>query len=179
MTDNHSTSDTPHPIPVTLVDPPPVPASPDRVRPVLLLTSPLAILGAYVLEGTSGAMGATLGALLALGNWVSLRWIRRRMETGTETTQRNMALLLVGKMMAMVALCGLIIAILHINAIGFALGLSTLVLATVVGGMMEAQQVQRDTRSPTGAGPTGENSSGRTPAADARAMSETTGSAST
>jgi hypothetical protein len=90
--------------------------------------------------GQDEGIGAVVGGALSVANVGMMRFIAKRLTSGVVTTQASAAFLLSGKLALMAAICWLVIARLHVNALGFALGTGALLLGLFVGfGRTEMQ----------------------------------------
>lgn len=83
--------------------------------------------------GQAEGIGALVGGALSVANVGMMRFIARRLTSGVVATQASAALLLSGKLAVMAAICWVLIARLHVNALGFALGTGALLLGLFVG----------------------------------------------
>src|SRR5262245_36772135 len=102
----------------------------------LILTALLTVL-AGALWGLRGAVAAAAGGLLACADfWLLVRIGTRLAASAREgNTSRGLAVLLLVKMMALFALVFIAIVVLHLHALGFALGFSVFVLSILQFGL--------------------------------------------
>jgi len=112
------------------------------VRRVSLTIVVLAALAPVValLTGASGhtIVGIVLGGLLSAGNFLAIERISARVVRGTVRTQTLLMGLLVLKMSALMVLVYLLVRTFGVDAIGFVIGLSTLVLGLGLEGLRSA-----------------------------------------
>jgi hypothetical protein len=91
--------------------------------------------------GADTGLGAVVGGALAVVNVSLMRFIARRLMSGVIRDQRSAAFLLSGKLAAMAVVCWIVIARLHVDALGFALGTGALLFGLFVGyGRAETAQ---------------------------------------
>ena len=100
---------------------------------ILAIVAPLVA----ALAGAPGRvlLGVALGALLAAGNFLAIERISARVVRGSVRTQSLLMGLLVVKMSAVMVLVYLVIRTFGVNAIGFVIGLSTMVLGLMAEGL--------------------------------------------
>ena len=100
---------------------------------ILAVVAPLVA----ALAGAPGRvlLGVLLGALLAAGNFLAIERISARVVRGSVRTQSLLMGLLVVKMSAVMVLVYLVIRTFGVNAIGFVIGLSTMVLGLMAEGL--------------------------------------------
>ncbi len=82
-------------------------------------------------------LGVVVGCLVAVANWRALQWITHRMVA--QPLQVNSAMLYVFKF---IVLAGVIVLLLYrgrIDALGFALGLSTMVVGILAGNLIHSR----------------------------------------
>lgn len=83
--------------------------------------------------GEAEGIGAIVGGVVSVVNVSLMRFIARRLTTGGIRDQRAAVFLLSGKLAAMAAVCWIVIARLHVDALGFALGTGALLFGLFVG----------------------------------------------
>jgi hypothetical protein len=91
------------------------------------------ILVAYLLGGSDAAIGAAAGALLAVANWMGLRWLVTKMIVAGDRARAILTLLLVAKMGAVLGIAALLLQ--YVDAMGFTIGMGALVLGVVIGAV--------------------------------------------
>ncbi|MFW5920402.1 MAG: ATP synthase subunit I [Polyangiales bacterium] len=91
--------------------------------------------GAFVLGGTGMAVGALMGGVVAIANWLALRWLALRVVRGSVKKQGAMMVLLTLKMGALFALCWLLIARFGLDAAGFLIGISAFVVGLIAASV--------------------------------------------
>jgi hypothetical protein len=97
------------------------------------------------LLGSSGRMiaGVAVGALLAAGNFLAIERISAKVVHGSVRTQGILMGLLVLKMSALMVVVYVIIRTFGIDAIGFVIGLSTMVAGILVEGLRTGLATER------------------------------------
>lgn len=83
--------------------------------------------------GQDEGIGAVVGGVVSVANLALMRFIAKRLTSGGVHDQRSAALLLSGKLAGMALLCWILIARLHVDALGFALGTGALLFGLFVG----------------------------------------------
>src|SRR5215471_5148552 len=108
-----------------------------RVERINLVLAALLTALAGALWGGRGAVAAAVGALLACADFWLLVRIGSRLVASARTgnPSRGLAFLLLGKTMALFALVFIAIAVLHLDAIPFALGFSVFVVSIMMLGL--------------------------------------------
>src|ERR1700690_3136301 len=103
-----------------------------RVTPVIAIAGVLITAACHLFGGWHTALGAIGGTVLALANWQSIRWVVRRIATGS--TQRRAAVTMgLGPKLAALAACVYIaLQMFHLDAVGLCAGLSSLVVGLLV-----------------------------------------------
>lgn len=107
----------------------------ERITTYIAVSAVIAVVGSYALGGLRLGTGALLGAVVALFNWASMRWIMRRVQQGSARTLVVLMPLLVGKLGLLAAVVWIVVGVLHADAAGFALGLGALVVGLTLGGL--------------------------------------------
>ncbi len=74
-------------------------------------------------------LGTLLGSLMAFFNWLSFRYLVHRMTTSKK--QGRLALILGGKILAVMGLVAVIVLFLPVHPLAFVIGLSSLLLGIV------------------------------------------------
>jgi hypothetical protein len=91
--------------------------------------------------GQDVGIGAVVGGVVSLVNLALMRMIARKITRGGALEQRAAAFLLTSKLAAMAAVCWIVIARLHVDALGFALGTGALLFGLFVGyGRMQGAE---------------------------------------
>lgn len=83
------------------------------------------------------AKGIGIGCVVAAANWRALGWITQRMIA--QPSRSSAALLYVFKMIAIVAVIAVLLRGSGIDALGFAMGLSTMVVAILAGNLLHSR----------------------------------------
>ncbi|MBK8170026.1 MAG: hypothetical protein IPK60_06745 [Sandaracinaceae bacterium] len=122
----------------------------NRISLVVIACAAALPVVAWVALGLSVFIGAEVGAVLSVANWFSLRYIIKKVQTGTTRTQTGLMMLLIGKMFALLAIVGVLLINKMVNATGFAIGVSSLVLGVLLGSLGAARDLaESDLASPT------------------------------
>lgn len=111
----------------------------DRLSYFVIAIGLIAVLGVYGAMGASAARSTGVGVCVGLANWYLLRFIVGRLVAGAgQKSQMGAAMLLVIKMGL---LLGGIFALLRsdlVEIIPFTVGVSTLVVGVLVGGLYQS-----------------------------------------
>jgi hypothetical protein len=107
----------------------------DRIAPVVAALGATAAALAFAIGGMSVGIGATVGAVVGLGNWLVLRRVTLKIISSTDEKKAPYALLLVGKLAALLGLVWVLLAVLHVHPAGFVVGTGGLVLGTLYGSL--------------------------------------------
>ena len=99
----------------------------DRITLVVAAAGALLTMSAYALMGGHQALSALAGVGVAMANWFAIRWVARQGLT------RGSIALLAGKTLFILLAAWILIARAGLDAGGFLLGLSALVVG-IVGG---------------------------------------------
>jgi hypothetical protein len=83
--------------------------------------------------GQAEGIGAIVGGTISVANVMLMRFIAKRLIAGGVSDQRSAVFLLSGKLFAMAVVCWIVIARLHVDALGFALGTGALLFGLFVG----------------------------------------------
>lgn len=103
-----------------------------RVTPVIAIAGVLITAGCHLLGGWPVALGSIGGVVLALLNWQGIRWVARKIATGS-TQKRSMVMaLLTLKMGVLGVTVWLALRVLALDAVGLCAGLSALVVGLFV-----------------------------------------------
>ena len=108
-----------------------------RIERINLILAALLTALAGALWGARGAVAAGAGALLACADFWLLVRIGARLVAGARAgnPSRGLAFLLIGKTMALFALVFIAIAVVHLDAVAFALGFSVFVVSIMMLGL--------------------------------------------
>jgi hypothetical protein len=96
-----------------------------------------AMLGAYALHGRMAGQSTAAGVALAIANWYALRFLLRRIMTGSVRSKTLFAALLMLKMGVLMAA---VFACLHtglFEPVAFTVGVSCLVVGTLFGSFVQ------------------------------------------
>lgn len=89
--------------------------------------------GAFLVGGVEPGLGALAGGVVAVANWIALRWTAERVLVGGSGQRAAMSLLLVLKLAAVGAVCWALIVNWGTHPVGFLVGVSAFVLGTLIG----------------------------------------------
>jgi len=107
----------------------------ERITTYIAFSAAIAVTSSFAFGGVRFGTGALVGAVVALLNWASLRWILRRVQEGSARTRAVLMTLLAGKMGVLAAIVWLVIGRLNVDAAGFGLGLGALVVGLTLGAL--------------------------------------------
>jgi hypothetical protein len=110
-------------------------------RTLVALATAISALS-FGLGGVDRGVAASVGAGVALLNWVALRWFAARMMAGEGAARAIASLLIIAKMGLLMAIVYVLINVLHLEPVGLCLGLSVLFLGPVVGGLLASTTPQ-------------------------------------
>lgn len=91
---------------------------------------------AFFLRGETFAVGTSVGAAVAVANWLLIQWIVGRVTSGTTRKQAAFMLLLVAKMGALMALVYIVLSRGWVEPIAFVLGISALFGGLLAGSVL-------------------------------------------
>ena len=119
-----------------------------RIERINLILAALLTGLAGALWGVRGAVAAGAGAALACADFWLLVRIGSRLVAGARAgyPSRGLSFLLLGKTMALFALVFIAIAVLHLDAIPFALGFSVFVVSIMMLGLRAGQGALEEER---------------------------------
>ena len=112
-----------------------------RQRVADRITVSIAVAGVLIagvclaLGGVWMGLSAVVGGALAVGNWLSLRWLGARILSSTTKNKGGVALLFALKMGALLTLLYLLIKA-GLDPLGLVAGLGALVVGGVAGGLL-------------------------------------------
>lgn len=92
----------------------------------------------FALGGATMGVGAAVGGALAVGNWMLMRWVGRRLMVANDKGRMVWGGLLAFKMVLLMAVAWGILATGWVDPMGFTVGLSGLVLGILVGAFHSA-----------------------------------------
>ena len=110
----------------------------ERITSYIAVSAAIAVTASFGFGGLRLGTGALIGAVVALLNWVSMRWILRRVQEGSARTRAALMALLTGKMGLLGLVVWIVVGRLHADATGFAIGLGALVVGLTLGGLASA-----------------------------------------
>jgi len=90
---------------------------------------------AFLLGDARVGIAASVGAVVALANWMSLRWLVGRATQGTVRSRNGLMVLLGAKMLLLGLVCWGLLARFGLEPFGFAIGLSSLVGGIFLGSV--------------------------------------------
>ncbi|MEM9192071.1 MAG: ATP synthase subunit I [Myxococcota bacterium] len=99
----------------------------------------------FLVFGAEAGVGAMVGAAVATLNALAMRWMIRKVLGGSSAARTTVMILLGFKMAILGAICYALIAIVKIDAIGFAIGLSALVFGILLGGRAAQDELSEET----------------------------------
>lgn len=108
--------------------------------PIDRLTLNVALAGAvltvivFAIGGLGPAVGAAAGAVVAVVNFVGLRWLVMRLIYGPERSRGATAVMLAMKMAFVLAVIWILLAKAGVHPIGFAVGFSALFIGFAMAG---------------------------------------------
>ncbi len=106
----------------------------DRIF-ALVVASGLLLTGiVYAIMGGTAAIGALAGAMVAVGNWMVIRWLIKKVNQQQST---GGAMVIFGfKTVSIMTLCWILITRVGLDVTGFMVGISALVIGVVAGPML-------------------------------------------
>lgn len=105
----------------------------DRIAHIVALSGVMLVLIAGLLYGAPGALGAFVGAVVANLNWMAIRWLTTSVARQDIRRKNRLMALLGFKTVAVLGICWLLLTRLGLDAHGFVIGVSALVIGVVVG----------------------------------------------
>lgn len=88
---------------------------------------------ALVLGGVALAIGALVGGLVAVANWMAMRWVGRRLMVANDRGRIVWGTLLATKMAVLMAVVWAILSTGLVDPTGFSIGLGGLVVGVLTG----------------------------------------------
>lgn len=117
-----------------------------RITAYVIGASALLVFVALLLGGPTMAFGATVGGVYAVLNWSAMRWLGQRLVVATDKGRMVWGALLGAKMLIAMLVLLAILSTGAVDPVGFAIGLSGLVVG-ILGGtfhsMLAGQTVSR------------------------------------
>jgi peptidoglycan biosynthesis protein MviN/MurJ (putative lipid II flippase) len=107
---------------------------PNRVTIAIAAIGALIAGIAFLVVGGQIAVATLIGALVAVVNWLALRWLLRRVQSGETRGKAGVMVLLALKMGALMAICYVLVVRFDVHPLGFVIGLAALPAGIVVGG---------------------------------------------
>ena len=93
---------------------------------------------AFVLGGLWTGVGAAVGAALAIGNWVLMRFVGQRLLVATDAGRIVWGAILMVKMGVLLAIAWAVLSTGAVDPIGFSVGVSGLVFGLLLGAFHSA-----------------------------------------
>jgi hypothetical protein len=117
----------------------------DRLSYYVMALGLITVLAIYGALGLDAAKSCVVGVLVGLANWYLLRFIvgRLLLTTGSPRSQLGAAALLFFKMALLMAGLFLLLRSGLVQLIPFTVGVSTLVVGVLVGGLIQSLMVPR------------------------------------
>lgn len=113
----------------------------NRITLVIVACAAALPVVAWGTMGLHAFIGAEVGAVLSVINWFSLRYIITRVQNGTARTQTSLMVLLVLKMFALLTIVGVLLVNKIVDAPGFAVGISALVVGALLGSVGASREL--------------------------------------
>ena len=92
----------------------------------------------FVAGGLSLGLSAIVGGVVAVLNWLAMRWIGERVMVANERGRVRWGVLFALKMAAVVAVIGLLLEFGGVDPLGFMIGMSGFVAGLLLGGFTHA-----------------------------------------
>lgn len=108
----------------------------DRITSTVTVLGGLLSAGSFVISNEVG-FGALAGALVAIADWLIIRWIGQRMLAVGDRARTVLSLVLIGKMGLVFAACAVILSSGLVSPVGFMIGIGALVLGVLGGAVRE------------------------------------------
>lgn len=113
----------------------------DRIAHIVALSGVLLIVIAGLLYGLPGVLGAFVGAVVANLNWLAIRWLTTSVARGDIRRKNKLMVLLGFKTVAVLGMCWLLLTRLGLDARGFVIGITALVVGVVIGPLTLSDSV--------------------------------------
>lgn len=110
----------------------------EAIRPISLsiaLVGLILSVAVYLLGGAFSGVSAAVGAVIALGNWFVFAWVVSRVTSRRARSKLGLGITLGVKMAALMALVSLLIGRNLVEPVGFAVGLSAIVVGLCIGSL--------------------------------------------
>ena len=110
----------------------------EAIRPISLSIALVGLIlsgAVYLLGGAFSGGSAAVGAVIALGNWFVFAWVVSRVTKGRTRNRLGLGMTLGVKMTALMALVSVLISQRLVEPIGFAVGLSAIVVGLCIGSL--------------------------------------------
>lgn len=104
-----------------------------RITLYIVGASALLTLATLVFGGVTMGLGAAVGGLVAVANWLAMRWVGQRLMVANDKGRMVWSVLLAVKMAALLGIVALILSTGLVDPTGFTVGLSGLVLGALAG----------------------------------------------
>jgi hypothetical protein len=109
-----------------------------RITLYVVAASALLTALSFALGGLTMGIAAAVGGALAVGNWMSMRWVGRRLVVANDKGRMVWGGLLAVKMLALMLIAWGILATGVVDPMGFTIGLGGLVLGILAGAFHTA-----------------------------------------
>ncbi len=106
----------------------------DRLTLNVALAGVVLTVLVFAIGGLSPAVGAAVGAVVAVLNFVGLRWLVMRLVHGPQKSRGSTAVMLAMKMVFILAIIWILLAKVGVHPIGFAVGFSALFIGFAMAG---------------------------------------------
>ena len=101
----------------------------------------------FLFGGQAAGIGAAVGGLVALLNWLAMSWIVRALVGGRVAHKAAATALLSGKLVLLSAVCWGLLTRFDLHPMGFAAGLSALFIAIGLGALVAPADTHTQTLS--------------------------------
>ncbi len=103
------------------------------------ISAALLVALAFVLGGAVTGLGAAVGGIVAVLDAFAMLWLAQKMLAGAPAMRSFAAVLLGAKLIVVLAICWALLARWGVDPIGFAVGLSAIVVGVLYAGLEYAQ----------------------------------------
>ncbi|MBZ0116517.1 MAG: hypothetical protein K8H88_05975 [Sandaracinaceae bacterium] len=110
----------------------------DRIARYVGLSGALLSAIAFLLGGAALGAGALVGAAMALANWQAVRWLGKQLLKANDKGKMIWGTLLAVKMTAVLVIVWLVLSTGWVDPVGFAIGMSALVVGALIGAFTSA-----------------------------------------
>jgi hypothetical protein len=104
-----------------------------RITLYIVGASVLLTVATFVLGGVTMGLGAVVGGIVAVGNWLAMRFVGERLMVANDKGRLVWSVLLALKMAALLGIVALILSTGLVDPTGFTVGLSGLVFGALAG----------------------------------------------